>query len=206
MTDRQTDRLTASNQKNPKVTFVTFYDITYNNEGNYPLILGELTGTLLPLGHQSRISHILRSLKDLSCVQNDPQIISILNFMNLAQILSSYVTEVHFNNTLPSTKGLPGCLFLSGFPTNALYAFFFSPHVMCLLLGVHNCRFAWSPWRPICHGGSYYSWVPSMELVSCRPFILGMANRLLEIFCISALTFLPLYLQAIITFGKNEEL
>jgi len=41
------------------------------------------------------------------------------------------------------------------------------------------------------YGGSYYSWVLSMELVSCHPFkvyVLGMANRLLEIvlhFCLN---------------------
>jgi len=39
--DRPTDKQTAFNQKNSIIAFVMFYDNTYNNEGNFPLILGD---------------------------------------------------------------------------------------------------------------------------------------------------------------------
>jgi hypothetical protein len=41
--------------------------------------------------------------------------------------IPSYISKIHFNIVHPLRFGLPSVLFQSGFPTNVLHAFLFSP-------------------------------------------------------------------------------
>jgi hypothetical protein len=49
----------------------------------------------------------------------------------------SYISKINFNNIRPSRLGLPGGLFLSGFPTNIPYAFFFPPNRVLMSCSSH---------------------------------------------------------------------
>jgi hypothetical protein len=52
----------------------------------------------------------------------------ILSHINPVHTTPSYLSKIHSNIIL--RPGLPSGLFPSGFPTNILYAFFFSPFVL----------------------------------------------------------------------------
>jgi hypothetical protein len=59
-------------------------------------------------------------------VHKSPPLVSILSQINRVHTTPSYRSKTHFNIVHHLRSGLPSGLFPSGFPTNILYAFFFS--------------------------------------------------------------------------------
>jgi hypothetical protein len=59
-------------------------------------------------------------------IHKSPPLVPILSRMNPIHSIPSYLSKIHFN-IVHSRLGLPSRLFPSGFPTNILYTFLFSP-------------------------------------------------------------------------------
>jgi hypothetical protein len=61
------------------------------------------------------------------CVHMSPPLVPILSQIIPINTIQSYLSKIHFNIVHLPTFGLPRGLLPSGFPTNILYAFLFSP-------------------------------------------------------------------------------
>jgi hypothetical protein len=66
-------------------------------------------------------------LKIQYCVLKSPPLVPILSHTNSVHTIPSYLSKIHFNILHPPTSRLPNGLFPTGFPTNILHAFLFSP-------------------------------------------------------------------------------
>jgi hypothetical protein len=73
------------------------------------------------------IPHILLNLKFHYHTHNSPPLVPILSQINTVHTLPSYFSKIHFNIILPPTPILPSILLPSGFLSNTLQAFLFSP-------------------------------------------------------------------------------
>jgi hypothetical protein len=73
----------------------------------------------------SRTSQHFMELKAHHHVHKSPPLVPILSQIDPVHTIPPYLSKIYFNIVYP--PGLPSGLFLSGFPTNNLYASFFSP-------------------------------------------------------------------------------
>jgi hypothetical protein len=108
-------------------------------------------------------------------LHKSPPLVSILSQMNLIHTIPSYRSKIHFNIAHHLRLGLPSGLFFSGFPTNILYAFLFSP--ICATYPVHLILLDWSFWLYLIKSTSYevphyviFSNLPSVHLSSIQIF------------------------------------
>jgi hypothetical protein len=82
--------------------------------------------------------------KGLYRVHINPPLIPILSQINSIHTIPSYLSKIHFNIVHPPTPWFPSGLLLSGFPTNILYAYLFSPFVLPTLS--ISSSLTWSFW------------------------------------------------------------
>jgi hypothetical protein len=118
--------------------------------------------------------------------------------MSPAQILSSYVTEIHFNNILPSANRI----------TRLSVSFrLFHKRTLCICLHpTFHMPSTWGAQWPGRHGDQYFMVVPDIRgillwnlcrVILLRSILLRWLIGFWKRFCISALTFLLLYLKTI---------
>jgi hypothetical protein len=77
--------------------------------------------------HSRNNPSILWNPKVHYLVHKSPPTVPILSQINPIHTIPHYLSEIHFNIVAQLRLGLHSGLFPSGFPTNILYAFLFSP-------------------------------------------------------------------------------